>query len=436
MKTSFLSSLFWKGLPLLMLATSLIDYTYAKVTRPMDIQFNPALDGGFPTMTAYPSGREDDANKTIRFTCVAWDTAEHILCVHESKSSESVSFVLPTRGQEDYIGVRVEEVLDNQSTKNIGVWPALYRNGQSNMDYTGHPLTQRPKDFDKFWDQARKELNAIPLKPVITEEKTSSTTGRLYKVLLPSYGNITLVTWCMTPKEVDLLHPNKTTEKYPAIQVHPGAGANQKPYDRTAEGYITLSMNSRGHGPTNQYWKLTDGCMYESLDNPKNYYYFGIYMDSLRGLDFLFSRPEVDATRVGVEGSSQGGACTLAMCALDHRLRCGVAFVPGFSNLMASDRSLSRKLLSIVREAKDKDVIYKTLMYLDAMNMAQGVQCPIMITSGLQDQTCPAGNGVASYNRIPMGVPKSLVIDPNADHEISPLFIKEKKIWQDTWLKK
>ncbi len=436
MKTSLISFLIRKGLPLLMLATSLIDYTYAKVTRPMDIRFDPAMGGGTPSMTAYPTGRADDAVKTIRFTCVAWDTVEHVLSVRDAKATETVSFILPTRGHQDYIGVRVEEVLDTQTTKKIGFWAALYRNGQSNLTYNGNPLTKRPKDFDQFWAQARKDLDAIPLKPIITEEKTSSPTGRLYKVLLASYGNVTVVSWVMTPKEVDLFHPEKTTKKYPAIQAQPGYACPQGPYDRTDEGYITLSMNPRGHGASNEYWPLPGDHQYYRVEDPKEYYYHGAYLDCIRGLDFLFSRPEVDTTRVGVEGSSQGGAFTIALCGLDHRIRCGVAYVPFIVNLRDFGPMVSRKFQTLMEDPKIGKKVQQTLMYHDPANIAESIQCPIMVTVGLQDQVCPPLNGVVALNRVPAGVPRALVTDPMADHEIAPLFGHEKVIWQNTWLKK
>ena len=40
--------------------------------------------------------------------------------------------------------------------------------------------------------------------------------------------------------------------------------------------------------------------------------YAGAFMDCIRGVDFLASRPEVDAARLAVTGGSQGGGLAFA----------------------------------------------------------------------------------------------------------------------------
>ena len=44
------------------------------------------------------------------------------------------------------------------------------------------------------------------------------------------------------------------------------------------------------------------------IEDREKYYYRGAYMDCLRGVDFLCSRPEVDEARLGMWSRSQGGA--------------------------------------------------------------------------------------------------------------------------------
>jgi len=43
-------------------------------------------------------------------------------------------------------------------------------------------------------------------------------------------------------------------------------------------------------------------------------------MDCIRAVDFLTSRPEIDKSRIGVEGGSQGGGLSSAAAALDQRI--------------------------------------------------------------------------------------------------------------------
>ncbi|HWX20234.1 MAG TPA: alpha/beta hydrolase family protein [Candidatus Binatia bacterium] len=61
-----------------------------------------------------------------------------------------------------------------------------------------------------------------------------------------------------------------------------------------------------------------------------------ILRDDLMGLDYLASRPEVDATRLGVTGISMGATRTWWLMALDDRLKTGVAIacVTRYQNLI------------------------------------------------------------------------------------------------------
>jgi dienelactone hydrolase len=52
--------------------------------------------------------------------------------------------------------------------------------------------------------------------------------------------------------------------------------------------------------------------------------------DVMRGIDWIATRPELDARRVGCMGISGGGTCTLFAAALDSRIR--AAFVSGYLN--------------------------------------------------------------------------------------------------------
>ncbi len=98
-------------------------------------------------------------------------------------------------------------------------------------------------------------------------------------------------------------------------------------------GYVVLAIDAPGFGERNG----------EGPDGPaeKNYTaeetaskfdlwvgrtFWGMMLrDDLMALDYLASRPEVDATRLGVTGMSMGATRTWWLMALDERLKAGVA---------------------------------------------------------------------------------------------------------------
>ena len=96
------------------------------------------------------------------------------------------------------------------------------------------------------------------------------------------------------------------------------------------EQIAVLALDIRGHGRSIEDINPGDSeYMYIGITGkPENYIYVGAYLDCVRGIDFLCSRPEVDRTRVGIEGGSQGGGLSLSASGLDPRIAACTADVP------------------------------------------------------------------------------------------------------------
>ncbi len=443
MKTQLFPRFVLKGF-LVLMATLTTTIAPTRVMRPMDFRFHPAVEGGYPSMEAVPNGNAEDSTIRLRFTAYALDNpkgatlVETCLMVREAMATETVSFVLPTRGQPDILGVRVEKLVNPEKPDFVGNWRAKFDMTKSVMDYKGNAKTKRPKDFEQFWADKKAKLAAVPMNAVITPvPEKKSATGNCYKIVMQSYGGMTIAAWYFVPNDVDPLSPTPNGKKYPAIQIAPGYGAEETPIDRTADGYITLSMNPRGHGPSKEFWPLPAGHHLYKVENPDEYYYTGAYMDIVRGLDFLSSRPEVDANRLGQEGGSQGGAFALAAAGLDSRVKAACANVPYICNLWDYSKfySFGQPILDKMLDPKIGKMAQKSLMYCDPVNLAESIKCPVQITVGLTDRVCPPLGGIVAHNRIPAGVTRKLVMDPMADHEISPIMRQENADWFKTYLK-
>ncbi|MEO7912607.1 MAG: alpha/beta hydrolase family protein [Roseiflexaceae bacterium] len=97
-------------------------------------------------------------------------------------------------------------------------------------------------------------------------------------------------------------------------------------------GYIVLCPDARGFGERREPVMLVDGDLLGSscrvLNNmaiPLGQTVTGMWTwDLMRLLDYVATRADCDATRIGCAGLSGGGAQTLWLAALDDRVRCAV----------------------------------------------------------------------------------------------------------------
>ena len=323
------------------------------------------------------------------------------------------------------VGITARPVLEDKVAT-----PKEYRTlptGAKIEKYTGDPDWDRPGDFDAFWKRAKADLAKVPMNARVVEVPEKATaTGRLFRVALDSTEGVTFICWLYVPKD--------TSRKYPAIQTMPGYGAAQNPNDLTAQGFVTLAVNPRGHGVSSEFWPLPNDHYAYHIDNPDKYYYRNAYLDCLRALEFLRTRPEVDKKRIAVEGSSQGGAFALATASLDGNVAACGAYVPFLSDFPTAVRLSTGGALSVLRKSFESNTpegkaMRKTLSYIDARFMAERIKCPTMICVNLNDRICPPATAFANYNRLRKGLKKRMFVSPTLDHELTPEMTAEMGRW-------
>ena len=256
------------------------------------------------------------------------------------------------------------------------------------------PLTQEP-DFEEFWDESLEQLRQIdPQYQLIHQPELSRGEINVYEVRLRSYGNVRVGGWYEVPK---------TRGPHPVILRFPGYGASMKPIDRFND-MIVLSFNPRGHGnsqddvkgkPVN-YW-------IRGLDDKQGYYYHGAYLDCVRAVDFLCSRPEVDPKRIAVKGGSQGGGLCFSTAALDSRVTLCAPHIPFLTSWDLYFKTSQWPEMDQWIEKKTSrtwESTLRTMSYFDTMNMAPWIKCPVFMGVGLQDQICPPVTNFAVYNHL------------------------------------
>jgi dipeptidyl aminopeptidase/acylaminoacyl peptidase len=122
-------------------------------------------------------------------------------------------------------------------------------------------------------------------------------------------------------------------------------------------------------------------------------------------LDYLLRQPSVDTTKIGILGSSFGGAAALVKAAKNPGIRCVVLWATPY-------------MLDAKRDASIDGILFKSLIYedfstYDLLAEARKVSRGLVI-HGEQDEVVPAFEGQAIYEHLAM--PKKFELIRGADH--------------------
>jgi cephalosporin-C deacetylase len=191
----------------------------------------------------------------------------------------------------------------------------------------------KPADFEAFWQGVLRQAEAIPLAAeVVPDPLRTSADIEVFQVFYDSLDHVRIAAcYC---------RPTQRAERAPAILFLPGYQMDPPiPKEWARRGYIALSVAPRGKLRSNrQFNPGYPNLLTYNLVDRHTYAYRGFYVDTWRGIDFLLSRPEVDPTRLGVTGTSQGGGLTVCTAAMRPEIRAAAAGAPylcGFMDAIA-----------------------------------------------------------------------------------------------------
>ncbi|MGN0282303.1 MAG: acetyl esterase Axe7A [Prevotella sp.] len=283
------------------------------------------------------------------------------------------------------------------------------------------PYTKNPADFDSFWkanvEEARKTPVGVSCKRV-DDYCTDEFDCYLLKLKIDKRHSI-----------YGYLTKPKKEGKYPVVLCPPGAGIKtiKEPMRNTfyvRNGFIRLEMEIHGLNPemtTEQFKEITTAFDYENgyltngLDNRDNYYMKHVYVACVRAMDYLTSLSEWDGKNVFVQGGSQGGALALVTAALDPRVTACVANHPALSDMAGylDNRAGGYPHFNRLEGMFTPDKV-KTMAYYDVVNFARRITCPVYLTWGYNDNTCPPTTSYIVWNLITS--PKDSLITPINEH--------------------
>lgn len=289
--------------------------------------------------------------------------------------------------------------------------------------------------LEQFWQQALDELAAVPVEAeVALRTDQPDNLVQVYDVTLTSLERVRIRGVYAVP-----IWPERG--RLPALVTFPGYGGDMVPQLAMAleAGYAVLTLYPRGQGLSADLWRLPDGVtkLTLGLDQPGNHYYRAAYMDCVRAVDFLSSRDEVDAQRIGAYGTSQGGGLSLALAALDKRVRACAVHVPFLcAYRIAVETATTGPYLELVdyfrQHPDDRPQALETLSFFDPLELAEWIECPTLVTIGDVDTTCPPATIEAVYARL--RCLRALVRYPQLGHARHYDFRRQVRHWMDTYL--
>jgi len=258
----------------------------------------------------------------------------------------------------------------------------------------------KPPDFDHFWADVLFQAQKIPLNATITPVPMRSTpTVEVFSVHYDSLDQVRIAGWYCLPRHRP--HP------LPAVVFYPGYISEPTfPKHYAAKGYAAFGAAPRGKLRSNsQVNPGYPGLLTHNIIDPHTYAYKGFYVDAWRVIDFLQSRPEVDSQRIGVRGSSQGGALTLLTAAMRPEVTvaaAGAPYLAGVMDAIALTNSYPYQEINdyLHIHPKSRAAIAETWGYYDCHNFVDRIRCPILVNVGLQDNVCPVETGYEVFRRI------------------------------------
>jgi cephalosporin-C deacetylase len=315
---------------------------------------------------------------------------------------------------------------------------ALYDKPLEELVVYTPPLTREP-DFAAFWARTLQESSRTPVNARFRPIEYPTFGAQVYEVYYEGWRGAQICGWYVQPEG---------DGPFPAlVQYHGYSGSKMDVYRYlmwALQGYAVLAVDVRGQSgnstdPACYTGGHVSGWMTLGIMDPEEYYYRGVYVDCVRALDAVCSRPEVDGTRLGVMGMSQGGGLTLAVAALDDRPVLAMPEMPYLCHLKrAVDMAMRNPYLEIAdylrRWPEREEQVWRTLSYFDNLNLADRIRCPVLMDVGLKDDICPPSSVFAVYNRIP--APKELKVFPYHNHEVVEALWEDKLRWAHRYLRR
>lgn len=286
-----------------------------------------------------------------------------------------------------------------------------------------------PPDHEAYWARALHELGDTPRRVELVPAAFQVPFAECFHLYFDGVRGARVHAKYLRPRAAKSPHPA-------VLAFHGYTGSSGDWSDKlnwVARGYSVAAMDCRGQGgksedPGGVKGTTQHGHIVRGLDDhPDNLLFRHIFLDTVALAEAVMGLPEVDASRIGAYGMSQGGALTLACAALEPRIRracAGYPFLCDYQRVWEMDmvecayaelRAFFRRQDPTHARASEW---FTRLGYIDVQYLAPRIEAEVLMAVALLDRDCPPSTQFAAYNKIRSR--KRTVIYPDFEHEALP----------------
>lgn len=288
----------------------------------------------------------------------------------------------------------------------------------------------RPADFDAFWDAGLEEMRAVDSNVELVSHEIRAGFAECFDLYFTGVGGSRIHAKFLRPKGAKNC---PAVLQFHGYTWHSGEWNDKLAY--VANGFCVASMDCRGQGGSSEDMASVRGTTHKGHiirgldDGPEKLLFRSIFLDTAQLGKIVMEMPEVDATRVGAMGGSQGGALTIACAALEPRIVKAAPVYPFLCDYrrtweMDMGGSAYEEIRTFFRFHDPRhlreDEIFTRLGYIDIQHLAPRIRAEVMMGVGLMDNICLPSTQFSVYNKITS--PKRTVIYPDYGHEGLPGF--------------
>ena len=295
------------------------------------------------------------------------------------------------------------------------------------QSYSGS--TPRPNDFDDFWKKGLMDMESVNPEIEYIPSDFNPSFADCFDMYFTGVEGARI--------HAKLIRPKGVTNPHPAVLIFHGYTSNSGAWiDKlgyVAAGFTVVALDCRGQGGLSEDVGTVKGTTMNGQiirgldDSPEKLLFRQIFLDTAQLGKIVMDMPDVDESRIGVTGGSQGGGLALACASLVPNIKLVAPIFPFLSDYkrvwqIDQARDAYLELQEYFRHFdpthEREDEVFTRLGYIDVQNLTARIKGRVMMGVGLMDTICPPSTQFAAYNKIQSE--KEVLVYPDFGHETLP----------------